>query len=244
MYTNVFKREATIDTLLAMEMAPFISAIALVAGLVILEIIALLLGGSIFGIEADAPDADFAAEADFSLDDGFDFDADASADAELDQVTGADGAGGILGGLGIGEAPIILWLAGVATSFGVSGFLMQSGLNAVFGAMLPAMAAGLIAVAPGLIGGKYIARMIARLAPKTETTAVSQRHLGGRLGVVVQGTAEAGRPAQARVTDRHGANHYIRVVPRDPNLKIPSGTDVIVFRPKDGIHPVIPFDSE
>ena len=42
------------------EMYPFSGAVLFVAGLVLLEIIALMLGGSIFGMDSDGPDLDAA----------------------------------------------------------------------------------------------------------------------------------------------------------------------------------------
>ena len=72
---------------------------------------------------------------------------------------------------------------------------------------------------------------------------MSRRHLGGRRGVITQGTAARGRLAECRITDRHGNNQYIRVEPQEDGVEIPQGTDVIVLRPKGGIYPVIPFDA-
>lgn len=225
------------DILTSSEMFPFSLAISLVAGLVLLELIALLVGGSVLGVEADGPD----------LDAGFDFDAELDAEAALGEVegdAGAAGAGGALSWLGIGDAPFILWFAGVATCFGVSGYVLQTVFANALGGMAPAGIAALLAAAPGILGGKYIARMMARIAPKTESTAVSRRHLGGRLGVITQGTAAQGRPAEARVKNRHGDTLYIRVEPREAGVEIPQGTDVIVFAPKGGVYPVIAFGDD
>lgn len=229
-------------------MAPFTGAILFVAGLFVLEIMALVMGGSLMGMDADGPDLDApdidadVGEIDISADAAeaeFDMDADLNANAG-DAASGHPGA---LGWFGLKDAPLIVWLAGVATSFGVCGYALQLAVASIFGAPAPAALATAVCVLPSLIGGKFIAAAVARLTPKTETSAVSRRHLGGRLGVITQGVAEMGRPAECRITDRHGNTQYIRVVPQNADDRIPQGSDVIVLRPVNGIYPVIPFEG-
>ena len=228
-------------------MLPFTGAFLLIVGLIGLELVALLLGGSLMGADADGPDLDVDLDGpdlgDIDVDADFEVDLDA-VEAEVEATSGVENAGGPLAWLGLGEAPFILWLAGMAASFGLSGMFLQFAVERVAGGMLPAALAVLIAAAPGLIGGRIFARAIMRIMPKTESSAVSRRHLGGRLGIITQGTAERGRPAEAKVRDRAGAWQYIRVEPREDGVRIPQGTDVIVFRPKGGIYPVMPFGED
>ena len=229
-----------IDFLLAPGMAPFSFAFLLVAGLVLLEIVFLMLGGSLLGMDADAPAMGAEPEFDFDLEIDADFDPELGVEPELEvEAPGQTAPTGPMAWLGVGEAPFILWLAGAATSFGVAGYGLQLAANGLFGGLAPAALAAAIAAIPGLIGARFIARAIAALAPKTETSATSRRHLGGRLGVVTQGTATKGRPAQARITDRHGNIHYLRVEPRHDGVEIPQGTDVIIFRPVGDVYPVV-----
>lgn len=218
-----------IELMMRSEMAPFSIALLLVAGLLTLEVVAALFGGSLLGAEADF-DADFDA----------DLDADLDAEADIDGVeTGADGpatgpAGGILSWLGIGQAPIMIWLAGMLTAFGLSGYAVQTISDAIFGGLAPTMLAVAIAAPPAAVLGARFARLIGRLIPKTETEAVSRRYLGGRVGVLVQGSAETGRPAQAKVRDRHGNPHYLRVEPYTEGDVIREGEEIIVLRGKSG----------
>lgn len=247
--------------LLSAEMAPFSGALALVVGLVCLELVALMLGGSLMGggsdgADIDGPDldgpdlgaelgADVDAELDMDFDSAIDGDAgevDLYADAEA--ATGAAGAGGVLGWVGLADAPFVLWLAGVSAAFGLAGYGLQLGATSLFGAALPVALAAPLAAAPGLFGGKLFASAIARITPKTETSAVSRRRLGGRRGVITQGTAARGRPAECRVSDSHGNLQYIRVEPLKDGVTIPQGTDVVVLKPKDGIYPVIALGED
>lgn len=63
-----------------------------------------------------------------------------------------------------------------------------------------------------------------------ETEALSERSLGRRRGVVTQGTAAKGRPAEVRVMDRYGNAHYLRAEPFAKGEEITQGTEVLVIR--------------
>jgi len=49
-------------------------------------------------------------------------------------------------------------------------------------------------------------------------------------GVVSQGTARAGNPAEVRVTDRHGNLQFLRAEPLDRSAEITQGQEVVVIR--------------
>ena len=218
-------------------------ALTLVAGLLLLEVIMSLLGLSIMG---DGADADFDADlgADFDADLDADFDADfevdldgaSELDAEIDAPDGPAGASGLSSWLGFGEVPVILWAAGMLTAFGISGYILQSASSAALGTLLPLFAAVPLALPPAVIAGRWFARTLARIVPKTETSAINRRSLGGRRGVIAQGTAIRGRPAQARVRDGYGNMHYVRVEPVDDGASYPQGTEVLI---RDGRGPVL-----
>ncbi len=222
------------DLLLHPGMRPFEIAIGVLIGLLLLEIIVNQLGFSLMGeVEADA-DIDAGVEFDADLD--ADFDMDAAADLEMDadpEIT--DGAGGgLLSWLGIGEAPVIIWLAGVLAGFGLFGYLLQIGAISVLGAPLGANLASAIAFIPGLAFGKLIAKAIAKLFPKNLTTAISRRSYGRRRGVITVGTARVGKPAQARFTDGHGNMHYAMVEPFEADDPLSQGTEVFIIRTREG----------
>ena len=66
--------------------------------------------------------------------------------------------------------------------------------------------------------------------PKTETTAIRARHLGGCHGTVTQGTASRGKPAEVKIKDRHGNIHYMRVEPLHDEETFVQGSDVTLIR--------------
>ncbi|MHA3915023.1 hypothetical protein [Halovulum sp. GXIMD14793] len=116
------------------NMFPFTLSLALVFGLLLLEVIALLLGGSLISSDTDAPDLDIA-----DLDIEIDI-ADMSVEPELDIDKTAPGQPGLSDGaasaasgwFGLGKVPFVIWLATLLTGVGLSGFILQSGMRAVF----------------------------------------------------------------------------------------------------------------
>jgi hypothetical protein len=222
---------------LAPEYFPFTVSIGLFFSLLVLELVFLMLGGSLMG---DGGDADIAApdgiEADFDADfdaDLADFDADIdAADSDLAETELDATAGGfsILAWLGLGNLPAAIWLASMFLSFGVAGI----GIQIAFGGTLGLTLNAALAAIPAFFGARWFTKtfgtLFARAIPKVETESVSERHLGRRRGVVSQGTAARGRPAEVRVTDRHGNTQYLRAEPFRDDEVIEPGTEVIVMR--------------
>lgn len=219
------------------EFFPFTVSIGLFFGLLTLELVFLMLGGSLMG---DGGDADVSAPdaADADLD--FDVDADlADLDTDFDaletdlaetDLEATAGSFSVLAWLGLGNLPAAIWLASMFLSFGVIGVGVQMALSETLGLTLNAA----LAAVPAFFGARWFTRtfgtMFARAIPKVETESVSERHLGRRKGVVSQGTAARGRPAEVRVTDRHGNTQYLRAEPFRDDEVIEPGTEVIVMR--------------
>ena len=210
-----------LEFMLSPHVALFTFSIGILIALMTLELVASLLGGSFLSLDTDTD---------------LDLDADLDADTEL------DGAGGVLGWLGLGKMPIMIWVAAVLTGFGISGLMAQSITSTVIGTTLPFAWVTPVAIAAGLWFARTFGAVFAAVLPKTETTATSERFLGGRQGVVTQGTARRGSPAEVRVTDRHGNTHYLRAEPFEDDETLSQGTDVYVVRTKKGAFRLIPID--
>ncbi|WP_170513540.1 OB-fold-containig protein [Ruegeria atlantica] len=222
------------DFLLEGAFVPFTLALALLFGLLGLELIALVLGGSLMAGEAevdldvvDGPDLDIG-----------DFDPDVDADVDLGEFelaeVEADAPGaapsGPLAWLGIGKVPFMIWLAVLLAGFGLSGIGLQLALRDLLGFDLPSWMAALPAGAFALWFARGFGGVFARLLPKTETEAMSERMLARCRGVITQGTASRGRPAEVRVTDRFGNSHYLRAEPLQDKDALKQGTEVLVLR--------------
>lgn len=228
-----------LQSLLAPEYFLFTLSIGLFFGLLILELLFLMIGGSLMGGDNDAdistPDgieADFDADLDFDIDtDLADLDLD-TLDTDLTETEALDAAGdvGVLAWLGMGNMPLAIWLASMLLSFGVVGVGVQLALSGTIGLTLNSA----LAAVPAFFGARWFTKtfgtLFARAIPKVETESVSERHLGRRKGVVSQGTAARGRPAEVRVSDRHGNIQYLRAEPFRDDQVIEPGTEVIVMR--------------
>lgn len=238
------------DLLLTEGAAPFTFALILFAGLLALELIMLMVGGTLMGGEVDAPELDVDAPAldiaDLDIDfDGIDM---TEFDVELDlgdEVAVAADGGGFADWLGFGRMPALLWLAMILVTFGFSGLALQSTLQEVAGFSLPAWIAALPAGAFALWITKRFGRAFARILPQVHSEAVSERHLGRRRGIVSQGTASRGRPAEIRVTDRFGNTQYLRAEPLRDDQTIPQGAEVLILRhQRDDGYRIVPLPTE
>ncbi|WP_298561846.1 YqiJ family protein [uncultured Aliiroseovarius sp.] len=211
---------------------PFAIALAVVTGLFLLELLSAVLGGSILGVGTDAPDVD----ADFDFDLSTEIDADI--DIDVDVVDGPEGAeaaeaatsGGVFTWIGARDVPFLIWLVSFLTMFGLFGLILQSMLTSIIGLQLPALLASAAVVIPALAVTRIIANWVALLMPKTETTALKARHLGGYNGTITQGTASRGKPAEIKIKDRHGNIHYLRVEPLRDDEVFPQGSEVTLIR--------------
>lgn len=215
------------DQFLATGFFPFTLSVALFLGLFLLELVLSLVGGSLMGLEApgvDTPDLDLP-------DAGFDApDLDAPDPGEVGPAHPDAAPQGIVGQLGLGRMPAAIWLASMLIGFGLSGLAIQSAATATLGQVLPAWLAALPALMSGLWLTRRFGTLFARLLPGTETQAISERQMGRRTGIVTQGTAARGRPAEVRITDGYGNTHYLRAEPMRDTLEIAQGTKVLVVR--------------
>lgn len=228
-----------LDTLLSGPFVPFSLSLALLFGLLALELAFLAVGASLIG---DGPSGDVGA--DLAGADGIDlgaelgdFDVDpGDFDLAIDEInlTGEPPASGAmppgLSWLGLGKMPTLIWLACLLMAFGVSGMALQSLATAITGQPLAALVAAIPCGAAALwVTGRFGA-LFARLLPRNDSQSVPTRSLGRRPGVVTQGTARRDMPAEVRVTDRYGNTHYLRAEPLRDGEEIAQGTTVLVLR--------------
>jgi hypothetical protein len=141
---------------------------------------------------------------------------------------------GVLGWLHFGRIPILISLVIFLTTFALGGFVCQFVAKAMIGSFIPLPAAVALAFLAGIFGVRFFGGVLAKVMPRDETTAVSDASLVGRIGNIVIGTARAGKPAEARVRDEHGASHYVMVEPEEPDQVFESGASVLLVRHVSG----------
>jgi hypothetical protein len=217
----------------ATQNAPFVIALGVMLGLAGLELLILLLGGSLFGLVDDL------------LPDGLDGDVDIAGKADvvgLGQSAGVLGV--VLGWFAVGRVPFLVVIIALLTSFGLLGLGLQAMLGKLTNTMLPASLASI----PALIGASFTARWlalgIARIIPHAETSAVSRDSFVGRIATITLGSAKFGEAAQAKLTDHHGQTHYVMIEPDRPEDILKEGERVLLVARSNAIFKAIKAESQ
>lgn len=222
------------EFLLLPENLAFTVALALMAGIAVLEGTTTLLGAGLSHLlDSVLPDS-LSVEADFDLDADLDMDADVDLDfngaPHLDGIGSPGALSQLLGWLCIGKVPLLILLIVFLTGFGLAGLFVQAAVGSAFGGVLP----GWIAVFPaGAIAFPLVrvfGGMLGRLIPSIETSAVSSGSFIGRVATITAGEARPGTPAQAKLHDQHGQAHYVMVEPDQTGEVFESGTEVLLVK--------------
>jgi hypothetical protein len=137
-------------------------------------------------------------------------------------------ADGPLGWLHVGKLPVLVLLILFLLGFAISGYAIQLFCHRWFGLYLPALLAVLPAGGFGLVTLRMLGGALARILPQDETSAVSERSLIGRAGVVVTGTARQGMAAEVKVRDQHGNLHFLMLEPYLAGEEFEQGCVVLV----------------
>ena len=204
--------------LFAPQLAPFTIAFGLLALIAIAEVVSVLMGVGVSGLlDSALPEID----ADIDMD---------APDQVVPEVGGGNLIVAILAWLSVGKVPTLIVMAALLFAFGVSGLVLQNGLNSTFGFMLPAWVAVLPALIVALPMTRYIGLGLARIMPKEETSAVSTDTFVGLLATIIRGTAREGEPAEAKLKDSEGLTHYLLIAPLEAGTEFTTGEEVLVVQ--------------
>lgn len=227
------------DILAAPETLPFTSALAVMFLIALFEGVAVIFGAGLSNmIDSLLPDLNADIDVDVDLDADIDPGMDVDTDVHFEPAIPGDGPGILietLSWLRFGKVPALVLLVIFLTAFGLIGLIIQQASYSATGAMLPGMLVSLPAFAGALPVVRVLGGAIARIIPKDETDAVSSDTFIGRVATLTLGNAEHGKPAQARVRDAHGKNHYIMVAPDDEEEPFSQGQEVLLVK-KAGAH--------
>ena len=171
----------------------FMVALVIMLMLFVLEVLSLILGGIDDWIDGILPDG---------------LGEPAHPEIGLDAVD-AGGFVRFLSWLYVGRVPLLMLLVLFLATFGLGGMVLQNVVHELLGFYLPSLIATLVMIFASLPVVRLFASGLHKILPRDETTAISQKDLVGRVGVVVIGVMSATQSAQVRVKDGFGQNHYV-----------------------------------
>ena len=165
----------------------------------------------------------------------------ASIDVDLDLHM--PDAAGPLHWLGVGRVPLLVVLIAFLAAFGLIGLTGQQLMRELTGALLSPWLAIPAATAAALPITAAGTRLLARILPQDESSAIDVATLVGRTGQIIVGTARRGAPARARVRDEHGQSHYVLVEPDDDGQALGEGETVLLVRREASLFRAIAYDT-
>jgi hypothetical protein len=203
------------DFLVAQANVPFSIALGIVVMLGLFEVIAMIVGLSLFS----------ALENWLSLD----------VDIDVDTSVSATGITGLLGWLCLSRLPLLIWLVLALSSFAITGYMLNFFSLKISAQMLPHIITVPLALLLTLFSSHYLGNAVANLLPKNETSAVSVDSLSGCVGTITQGRAIKNMPTEALVRDAFGQKHYVLVEPEDTGTEFVRGVEVVLLTHKGKI---------
>lgn len=201
------------DLIVAPENRIFGIAMMLMLMLGLLEIISVLVGGISEWLDNLLPD---------SL-------AEAARTEVGMEMAGAGVFIRFLSWLYVGKIPLLILMVVFLAVFSLLGYFIQNIWHQFFGFYLNGWLAAWLVWFTCLPVVRMIAAAVYKIMPKDETTAVDQESLVGRVGVVILGEARIGSPAQAKVKDQHGQQHYVMVEPDVDGEVLKQGEAVLLI---------------
>jgi hypothetical protein len=218
-----------IDFFLHPSNSPFVIALAVMLVFTVLEIISASLGmGLSEMVDSVLPE----------------FDADIDADID-GAVPGGnfDSLVKLLAWFRVGEVPVIMLFIVFLTGFGLSGLLVQYISVSIAGIYVPTFIASVAGILASIPVVRVCGGLLGKYMPKDETYVVSEKSFHGMVATVTLGTAETGKPAQAKIRDKHGQTHYILVEPDTPGERFVTGDQAIIVSQAGAIFKVIDATS-
>jgi len=195
------------------ENVPF--AVALVVLLVIaaLEGVGALFGAGLSGLFSNIiPNVDVEFEAD-------------SSDVNSHGVFGR-----ALSWLRVGQVPVLVIIIVFLVGFGISGLILQKFSLVIFGFLLPASIASILAFIISLPIIRFLGAGLNKMIPKDETSAVSNETFIGRVAIITIGESKENSPAEGKVKDSFGKYHYIMIEPDNVGDSFSQGREVLLVR--------------
>lgn len=119
----------------------------------------------------------------------------------------------VLEWLYIGRIPLLVWLIIFFTSYGLTGFIVQSIFHQFTQHFINVWIISPTCLILTMPIVRYSSMIIAKNLPQDETTAIYSHELIGRSATIILGKAPINSPAEAKVIDQHSQTHYVLVEP-------------------------------
>lgn len=126
-----------------------------------------------------------------------------------------------------GRVPLLMLMVVFLAVYGLCGYLVQGMFQAASGNYLNGWVAAVAVWFLSLAPTRMTASVLYKIMPKDETSAIGSDELIGRVSTVVTGTARSGSPAQVRVKDVYGQQHYV-MAEADGTDELPQGSAVLL----------------
>lgn len=211
--------------LLVPQTVPFLIALGLMLLMALLEIVSTTIGmGFSELVDSFLPDIDI----------------------DLDGATGPSSTGGLvklLAWFRIGEVPVIMLFIIFLTAFGLIGLCLQFLCLHLIGFFVPTVVAVVLSFFLALPVVRSCGGVLGKYMPRDETYAVSEKSFYGKMATITLGTAQKGKPAQAKLHDVYGQTHYIMVEPDDPGQSFGQGEKVLIVSQTGALYTVIDASS-
>ena len=206
-----------LNFLFAPANTPFAVALTVMMAFAFLEGVTSVFGQALSGlIEGFLPD----------MDASVDIDSPTAIDGE--PALGDTALSRLLGWLHIGRVPVLVLLVLFLTCFGLGGYILQALVTSIASTFIPPVIASLLAAFVAILMVRSLGGVLGRVLPSDETSAVSGDSFIGRIAVIIRGTARQGSPAEAKLTDQHGAAHYILLEPDMAAEELMTGEPLLV----------------
>lgn len=191
----------------------FTMSILLMIGIGFLEIILLFIGNSLNEFLPETPNLP---------------DIGASSD-----ISGISSFAELFAWLNQGRIPFILILISFLTSFGLIGLISQNIYFVITESLLSSWILFLPVFIISLFVVRVISKVLAKILPRDETTAIRPESFIGGIATIVNGVAVKGRQAEAKWIDRFNQTHYFQVEPVEDGLSFEKGDTVLIIGMKE-----------
>ena len=133
----------------------------------------------------------------------------------------------------VGRVPLLALGSLFLLGFSVTGLVIQATLSSCDIPLLSPLMGCLAGTLGGLVSMRALGLFVAGLVPDVQTSAVGCEEFIGGVGHIVIGVARVGMPAQLKLSDRHGNNHYLMVEPESEDVTFTQGEAVQVVSARD-----------